>query len=127
MTDQRAVELLAAHADALIGRSEGLQQADMTDHERDQMTHLFQLAARLQQRMQPVQPPAAFVRSLKAELINSARRQAVLTERKRRSVLIGAAAVGSVVSIASVVGAIVFLVPRLRARAQARVAPAPMS
>ena len=127
MTDQRAGELLAVHADALMGRSESLQQADMTDHERDQMTHLFRLAEQLQQRMQPVQPPAAFVRSLKAELINRARRQTVVTERKRRSVLIGAAAVGSVVSIASVVGAIVFLVPRLRARAQARVAPAPMS
>jgi len=126
MDEKRAAEVLAAHADGLIGRARGVLQGDVTDDERGRLAPLFQLAERLQQNMQPVRPSAAFVRSLGKELANSARHQVVLAKRARRGVLIGAAAVGSLVSVASVVGAVVFVVARLRARAQARTVHAPM-
>jgi len=118
-------EVLAAHAEGLTGRPEAIQQINMTDEERGRLTPLFQLAERLQQSMQPVQPSAAFVRSLGRELVDNAKRQIMLTKRLRRAVMIGAAALGSLVSIASVVGAIILVVVRLRARAQARTLHAP--
>lgn len=126
MDEKRVTRVLAAHADELIGQPEAGQQIGITGEERDRLAPLFQLAERLQQDMQPVRPSAAFVRSLGKELANSAKRQVALAKRTRRGVLIGAAAVGSLVSIASVVGAIVYLVARLRARAQAHSAHAPM-
>ncbi|RLC58318.1 MAG: hypothetical protein DRI79_09600 [Chloroflexi bacterium] len=118
-------EVLAAHAEGLIGRPEAMQRLDMTAEERSRLTPLFQLAERLRQSMQPVRPSAAFVRSLGRELVDNARRQVALAKRLRRAAMIGAAALGSLVSIASVVGAIVFVVARLRARAQARALHAP--
>lgn len=121
------VKLLAAHGDGLLGRRGTPVALGETDQERDEMMPLYQLAERLQRSAQPVQPAPSFVRSLKRELVDQARRQVVATRRARRSLLIGAAALGSVLSVASVVGAIVFLVPRLRARSHGRVVPAPTS
>jgi hypothetical protein len=126
MNEKRTAEVLAAHADGLIGQAGGVLPGDVTADERSRLVPLFQLAERLQQSMQPVRPSAAFVKSLGKELANSAKHQVVLAKRARRGVLIGAAAVGSLVSVASVVGAIVFVVARLRARAQARAVHAPM-
>jgi hypothetical protein len=125
MDEKRLAELSAAHAEGLIGHPEPMQQIHMTDDERSRMASLFELAERLQQSMQPVQPSAAFVRSLGQELVASAKRQITVTKRLRRGALIGAAALGSLLSIASVVGAIVYVVARLRARAQARAIHAP--
>lgn len=125
MNEERMAEVLAAHTEGLAGRPEIIQQINVTDEERGRLAPLFQLAERLQQRMQPVQPSAVFVHSLGKELMNNAKRQIALTKRLRRGVMIGAAALGSLVSIASVVGAIVFVVARLRARAQARTVHAP--
>ncbi len=113
-------EVLAAHADALIGRPEATQRIDVTDEERVQMAPLFELAGQLKQSMEPVQPAAAFVHSLGKELARTARHQLTATRRMRRGVLIGAATVGSLVSIASVVGAIIFVVSRQRARSHAQ-------
>jgi hypothetical protein len=121
MNENRAVEVLAVHAEALAGQPGVMQQASMAE-ERGQLAPLFQLAEQLHQTMQPVQPAAAFVRSLGKELTINARRQIALTKRLRRATLIGAAALGSLLSIASVAGAIVFVVTRLRARDQARAA-----
>ena len=125
MNRKRVTEVLTAHADGLTGQSEALRQINVTDEERTRLVPLFQLASRLQQSLQPVQPSAAFVRSLGKELVDNAKRQVALTKRIRRAVLIGVAALGSILSIASVVGAIVFVVVRLRARAQARAIQAP--
>jgi len=125
MNEKRIVEALSIHANGLIGRSKATQQINLTNAERNQLTPLFQLAERLQQNVQPVQPSTAFVRSLGQELVDSARRQIALTKRLRRAVLIGAAAIGSLLSIASLVGAIVFVIVRWRERAQARAAQAP--
>jgi hypothetical protein len=120
MDEKRLAEVSAAHAEGLIGYPEAMQQIHITDEEHSRLAALFELAERLQQSMQPVQPSAAFVRSLGKELVASAKRQITLTKRLRRGALIGAAALGSLLSIASVVGAIVFVVARLRARAQTR-------
>jgi len=125
MNEKRVGEMLAAYADGLIDRSEAMKQIDATDEERRRLAVLFQLTERLQQNMQPVQPSADFLRSLGQELVDQARRQIQLSNRLRRAALIGAAAVGSLLSIASVVGAILFVVARLRARAQGRAVHAP--
>jgi hypothetical protein len=113
---KRTSEALAAHADALIGRPEAMQRIDVPDEERVQMAPLFELAGQLKRSMPPVQPATAFVRSLGKELARTAKHQLAATRRMRRGVLIGAATVGSLVSIASVVGAIIFVVSRQRAR-----------
>jgi len=125
MNEERMTEVLAAHADGLTGSPAAIQQVHMTNEERSRLAPLFELAERLQHSMPPVQPSAAFVQNLGKDLIDKARRQIALTKRVRRITLIGAAALGSLLSIASVVGAIVFVVARLRARAQARTLRAP--
>ena len=125
MDEKRTAQVLSAHADGLAGRPEAVQQISLTDTERDQVVPLFQLAERLHQNMQPVQPSAAFVRSLGKELVNNAKHQVALAKRLRKAVLIGAAATGSLLSIASVVGAIVFVMVRWRERAHTRVIQTP--
>jgi hypothetical protein len=104
----------------LVGQSSRAEDASLTGLKDEQLAPLFQLAEQLQQGLQPVQPSASFVRSLGKELASSAAHQVILARRMRRGVLIGAAAVGSLVSIASIIGAIVLVVVRLRARAHAR-------
>ncbi len=121
LTDnRRTTAVLAAHADGLIGRPEAIRQMGVTDQEREELAPLFQVAEQLHQVMRPVQPSAAFVRSLGKELTLNARRQIAATKQVRKRLLIGAAAVGSLVSVASVVGAIVFFIARWRARSHAR-------
>lgn len=120
MDKKRATEVLSAHAEELLGRPQAMRQASPTKEEVSQLAPLFQLAEQVYGTMQPVQPSAAFVHSLGQELMDGAKRQVALTKRLRRAVLIGAAAVGSLLSIASVIGAVVFLIVRLRERAQAR-------
>ncbi len=120
MNKKRAAEAMSIHADKLVGKPQGKPQINLTDVERKQLTPLFQLAERLYQSKSPVQPSPAFVRSLGKELAGSAKRQITLTKRLRKTVLIGAAAVGSLLSIASVVGAIVFVIVRWRERMQTR-------
>ena len=125
-TDENHLDqVLAAYAEGLIDQSEAAHQIDITDEERSRLAPLIQLGERLHRSMQPVQPSADFVRNLGKELVDQTRRQIRLTKRLRRAALIGAAALGSLLSIASVVGAIVFVVARLRARAQARAIQAP--
>lgn len=122
MRKKRAANVLIAHADEQIGRPEAMHSLEVTDAERAQLAPLFRVTERLRGTMVPVNPSAAFVRSLGKELANTAKHQIAVTRRMRRGVLIGAAAVGSLVSIASIVGAIVLVVVRLRARAQTRTA-----
>ena len=126
MNDEHVGKVLAARAEQL-GPLGAIRQIQVTDEERGRLAGLLQLAERLQQTMQPIQPSAAFVHSLGKDLMDSARRRIALTKRLRRIALIGAAALGSLLSIASLVGAIVFVVARLRARAHARATHVPTS
>ncbi len=125
MSEERMAEALAAHVEGLTGRPGAVQPINLTNEERSRLTPLFQLAERLHRNMQPVQPSAAFVHSLGKELVDGAKRQITLAKRIRRAVLIGAAALGSLLSIASLVGAIIFVIVRLRERMQTRAIQAP--
>ncbi|RLC61309.1 MAG: hypothetical protein DRI48_10905 [Chloroflexi bacterium] len=118
MNEERLVEALTIHTEELIGQPKDSSPLALTKEERGQLAPLFQLAEQLHQYMYPVQPSADFVRSLGQELTDNARRQVALSRRLRRAVLIGAAALGSLLSIASVVGAIVFVIVRLRTRSR---------
>ena len=120
MNEKREIEALAAHAEELIGRPEAMLQTNLTDKERGQLAPLFRLAEQLHHSMPSVRPSAAFVRNLGDELRERAQRRLALKERWRRVAVIGAAVLGSLVSIASLVGAIVFVIARLRARIQTR-------
>jgi hypothetical protein len=119
MNKRRSDDILATHAERLFSQPEAMQQIAVGDEERSELAPLFTLAEQLYQSMPPVQPSAAFVRSLGKELAGSAKHQVATARRMRRGVLIGAATVGSLVSIASLVGAIVYIVSRLRARSHA--------
>ncbi|OQY23316.1 MAG: hypothetical protein B6I35_04030 [Anaerolineaceae bacterium 4572_32.2] len=103
MNKKRVIKMLAAHAEELIGRPEAMQQTNLTDEERGQLAPLFQLAEQLHQSMPSVQPSAAFVRNLGSELKERARNRLALKKRWRRVAVIGAATLGSLVSIASLV------------------------
>jgi len=80
---------------------------------------LTRISERLQQLLVPVEPPLAYVRSLRAELIEAARRRQERAHRLRRLLLVGAAIAGSVASVAGVTA---FLLLRRRARAHPPVA-----
>ncbi len=85
----------------------------------EQEATLVRISERLQRWLVPVEPPPAFTRSLKAELIEAARRQYQRAHRLRRILLVGAAVAGSVASVA---GLTAFLILRRRARAHPPVA-----
>jgi hypothetical protein len=125
MNEEHVAKALAVHVEELIGRPETVQRISLTGKEHGRLISLLQLAERLHRNMQPVQPSAAFVRNLGKELADQAKRQITLAKRLRRAVLIGAAALGSLLSIASLVGAIIFVIARLRERTHARVIQAP--
>jgi hypothetical protein len=125
MNEERRKRMLTTHPEQLTDEPEAVQWIDTNDEEKRRAAALLQLAERLQQSMQPVQPSTDFVRGLGRDLVDRARRQVRLANRLRRAALIGAATLGSLLSIASVVGAVVFVVVRLRARAQARAIQAP--
>jgi len=120
MNEERMAEALAAYADNTTGCTEISPEINLTDEEHRGLAPLVQLSKRLQRSLKPISPSAAFVRSLGKELTDRAEQQIALTKRLRRAIVIGAAALGSLLSIASVVGAIVLLIARLRTRAQAR-------
>jgi len=80
----------------------------------EQEPTLTRISERLQQWLVPVEPPLAYVRSLRAELIEAARRRRERPHRLRRILLVGAAIAGSVASVAGVTA---FLLLRRRARA----------
>jgi hypothetical protein len=121
MSEQLVVELLAVHADRLSSPTSAVEivDADLSADEQDELASLVQLAEQLKCSMPRVRPSPAFVHTLGEELVASASAQSTRDEHKRRSVLIGAAAVGSVVSIASIVGAIVYFVSRTRNQSHA--------
>lgn len=93
---------------------------DLTDEERAELESLISVADQLEERMQPLIPSPVFVRSLRAELVEEARRQMIRRERRHRLAVIGATVAGAVVSIASVVGGVVVLIKWLRTRTEAR-------
>lgn len=90
----------------------------LTEHEAATLQPWLTLIEQLNAAMPPVQPSPTFVRSLGRELRRRAGQQIAQKERLQRTLLIGAA-VGSLVSLASIAGAIAFVLLRRRSRAQA--------
>jgi len=123
MDEKREAEILAVYVEGLSGQPAAVRQIELTEEEREHLAPLFQLSERLQRSLRPVRPSPTFVHSLGRELVDDTGRQFALSKRTRRVMMIGAAAVGSLVSIVSVVGAIVFLMRRLRAQVQTQHAP----
>lgn len=77
------------------------------------------LAGRLSDALRPVRPSAAFVSSLGRELVHDAAYRIEAWKKRRRSVTIVAAVAGTLLSVASLIGAAVYLSSRSRARAEA--------
>jgi hypothetical protein len=105
MDTKQVRELLAAHADQLVG-SKAEPSARLSRNE--QVQGLLDLAEHLQGILVPVAPDAHFRRRLHGELILEAqclqaKSEAGLFQQHRKGILIGAAAVGSVVSVIGVV------------------------
>jgi hypothetical protein len=109
MDSRKVRELLASHADQLVG-GEATPPSGMTRHDRVQ--GLLDLAEQLHGILVPVEPDTHFRRRLHGDLILEAqRRQAQpapsLFQQHRKGILIGAAAIGSVASVAGVIIAFV--------------------
>jgi hypothetical protein len=123
MSDHVVVEVLAAHADHLT--SDGPESDDylkLFPAYRAELKPLLKIAERVRAALVPVRPSPAFEAGLKQDLLEAAIQRAEEREEKkrvsflrRRGVLIGAAAVGSVLSVAGIVAALL-----LRQRAMAR-------
>ncbi len=126
MSDNIVVEVLAAHADHLMGDEAGeagsKDYLDLFPDYRAELTPLLGIAERVKAVLVPVTPSPAFEAGLKQDLLAAAIKRAEEEEEKkrvsflrRRGVLIGAAAVGSALSVAGIVAALL-----LRQRAIAR-------
>jgi hypothetical protein len=123
MSDNVIVEVLAAHADQLIGDgAESEEYINLFPTYRAELTPLLGIAERIKATLVPVAPSPAFEAGLKQDLLAAAIKRAEEKEEKRRvsflrrrGVLIGAAAVGSALSVAGIVAALL-----LRQRAIAR-------
>lgn len=89
-----------------------LQELD--DLPPEEAERLRPLVSQLQHTMSPVEPSAAFVRRLGQELREAARRQQTASRRFRRVVVIGAATLGSLLSV---LGVVTLLLRRRRAQA----------
>ena len=123
MSDNVVVEVLAAHADHLMGDGpESEDYLNLFPAYRAELTTLLGIAERVKATLVPVTPSPAFEAGLKQDLLEAAiQREEEKEEKKRvsflrrRGVLIGAAVVGSALSVAGIIAALL-----LRQRATAR-------
>jgi hypothetical protein len=112
MNDRIVADILAAHADRLNQGQRGVAALQGVSAELlPTVRPLMRLAERIQSVLVPVQPDPAFVRRVGKQLIaTSSGGRKAMAEKTRKAVIIGAAALGSLVSIASAVGVIIYLV-----------------
>ena len=113
MDNREVRELLASHADQLVG-ARTAPPPGMTRHDRVQ--GLLDLAEQLHRILVPVEPDTHFRRRLHGDLILEAQRRQTqpepsLFQQHRKGILIGTAVIGSV---ASVVGVVIAFVLRHR-------------
>jgi len=104
--DKRSIEdVLAAHADALNKRGQFAPPALP-----EEIGALLAVAELVQETLVPVQPRPSFVPSLgKRLLVRTRQGRKALTARTRRAALVGAAVLGSLLSLASAVGILVYM------------------
>ena len=115
MSERRVPGSLSDHSKGLRGQKGGQRLA----REPGDAVPVVGLAGRLSDVLQPVRPSAAFVSSLGRELVQDAAYRIEAWKKRRRSVTIVAAAVGTLLSVASLIGAVVYLTSRSRGRAEA--------
>lgn len=105
MDRKQVIEALAVHADQLVDPKAGAP-TELSRHDRVQ--GLLDLAEQLQGILVPVEPELHFRRRLHGDLVLEAQDRQTKPEgslfwQHRKGILIGAAAIGSVASVAGVV------------------------
>ena len=116
MADRQLIEILATHADKLnVGTGEEVVYLATLPEHQDTLQPLLSLARKVKDALAPVEPDPAFRENLRLGLLAAARQQLAsrlssksqrpvhLFRRHRKEILIGAAALGSVVSVAGIV------------------------
>ena len=122
MADREWIEILATHADKLnAGTNEEAEYLATLPEHQDTLQPLLALARKVKDALAPVEPDPAFCENLRLSLLAVAhqrlasrlslraegsaksQRPVHLFRRHRKEILIGAAALGSVVSVAGIV------------------------
>lgn len=116
MRENVVTEILAAHADHLVGsETSGEDYLNLFPNYRAELAPLLRIAERVKAVLVPVTLSPAFETGLKQDLLVAAIRRAEekrdqkqVSFLRRRSVLIGAAALGSALSVAGIVAALLW-------------------
>ncbi len=122
MADRKLIEILAIHADKLnTGADEEAEYLASLAEQQDTLRSLLALARKVKNVLAPVEPDPAFCENLRQSLLTAARQRLAsrpspqakgltkslhpihLFRRRRKEILIGAAALGSVFSVAGIV------------------------
>ncbi|TEU21998.1 MAG: hypothetical protein E3J21_00990 [Anaerolineales bacterium] len=122
MANREWIEILAAHADKLnAGTNEETEYLATLPEHRDTLQPLLTVAQKVKDALAPVEPDSAFCENLRLSLLAAAHQRSTsrlslwaegstksqrpvrLFRRHRKEILIGAAALGSVVSVAGIV------------------------
>lgn len=120
MEEKVLTEILAAHANQLNkGQRKGNDYLAMFPDYQEKLKPLLETAEKVKEVLEPVEPAPAFCQSLHEDLLAAGQRRLAeeipqLPRSHRRQIIIGAAAVGSAVSVA---GAIAYFI-RSRAAAE---------
>lgn len=115
MNERMLTEILAAHADHLVqGEAREAEYLALFPAYQEELKPLLELARQVKEALALVRPAEAFRKGLHQELVAAARRRLAVPPvvewpRWRRPWVIGIAALGSVLSLASVVGVIAYL------------------
>lgn len=113
MENKVLIEILAAHAEQLKeGQRKASDYLAMFPDYQKKLKPLLETAERVKEVLEPVEPVPAFCQSLYEDLLAMARRKMdggvpQLARSHRKQLIIGAAALGSVVSVA---GAFAYLI-----------------
>jgi hypothetical protein len=124
MEDKALTEILAAHADQLReGQGKRSDYIAMFPDHWKKLKPLLETAEKVKEVLEPVEPVPEFCHRLHEDLLAAGRRKPAeggpqLARRHTKQILIGAAALGSAVSVA---GALAYLV---HSRAATKVQPA---
>ena len=104
--EEEAIEVLAAHAETMAGKVG--EPVTLKGTEEFYLRPSMTAAERVKGAMLPVEPPSSFVQTLGQNLIEESRRRRVAAQRLRKGMVIGAAALGSALSIAGVVAYLLY-------------------
>jgi hypothetical protein len=108
MDDLWIEDILSAQADRL---NQGQRDPVAPSESVDELAVLMQLAEQTQRALAPVEPSPAFVNHLGRQLVSKmSEGSREMSRRARRAALIVAAALGSVVSVVSAIGVVIYLI-----------------